>query len=197
MPPEIPTPTPADAHPDEPALREALAESSARLASLEAENAAKDAMLGGIDAALAKEFGPMDKRSGDLIDDMEAFVEHHKAKEAELVRLRAGLSSAAEHHRTALQSFSSDADSRISQMQADNERLRTTLIKCFRHLGADIQRKHLNESAKDGTQALSSEIAKLLDSPPPALSSEGQRTLDKLKAASADILDTMKNLPKP
>lgn len=38
------------------------------------------------------------------------------------------------------------------------------LKKCFAHLGEEIRRKHLNESGHDGTQALSLEIARTLDS---------------------------------
>lgn len=41
--------------------------------------------------------------------------------------------------------------------------MRVMLEKCFAHLGAEIERKTLNESAADGTQALSREVAALLD----------------------------------
>ncbi len=41
--------------------------------------------------------------------------------------------------------------------------LRTSLIKCFVHLGNEISRMTLNESAANGTQALSAEIAEILD----------------------------------
>ncbi len=37
------------------------------------------------------------------------------------------------------------------------------LKECFQHLGGEIKRKSLSESATDGTQALSLAIAKLLD----------------------------------
>lgn len=37
------------------------------------------------------------------------------------------------------------------------------LAKCAGHLGKEIERKTLNESAADGTQALSREVAALLD----------------------------------
>lgn len=44
--------------------------------------------LVGISAALDSEFGLQDKRSGDLLDDMGCFIEHHKAKEKELAQLK-------------------------------------------------------------------------------------------------------------
>lgn len=52
-----------------------------RLAEVEKE-------LAGISAALDKEFGPQDTRSGDLLDDMGCFIDHHKAKEKELTQLK-------------------------------------------------------------------------------------------------------------
>lgn len=52
-----------------------------RLAEVERE-------LAGISAALDKEFGPQDTRSGDLLDDMGCFIDHHKAKEKELTQLK-------------------------------------------------------------------------------------------------------------
>lgn len=54
----------------------------------------------------------------------------------------------------------SEADARLLQSAPA---LAAALQKCFLHLGEEIQRKTLNESAKDGTQALSKEVAKLLD----------------------------------
>jgi len=38
------------------------------------------------------------------------------------------------------------------------------LKKCFAHLGEEISRKRLSESAADGTQVLSREVAQALDS---------------------------------
>lgn len=44
------------------------------------------------------------------------------------------------------------------------EKLVEALKQCFSHLGKEIQKKSLNESAFDGTQKLSREVATLLDS---------------------------------
>lgn len=44
-----------------------------------------------------------------------------------------------------------------------NDQLCDVLEKCFWHLGEEIKRKSLNESARDGTQALSVAAAKVLD----------------------------------
>jgi len=41
--------------------------------------------------------------------------------------------------------------------------MRAVLVKCFAHLGKQIEAKTLNESAADGTQSLSAEIARVLD----------------------------------
>jgi hypothetical protein len=41
--------------------------------------------------------------------------------------------------------------------------MRALLEKCAHHLFAEIERKTLNESAADGTQALSREVSALLD----------------------------------
>lgn len=47
--------------------------------------------------------------------------------------------------------------------EEDNAALRATLEKCFAYLGRQIKCKTLNVSAADGTQELSRELAKLLD----------------------------------
>ena len=49
------------------------------------------------------------------------------------------------------------------ELRAERELTRAMLVRCHEHLCAEIQRKHLNESAADGTQALSKAIADLLD----------------------------------
>ena len=41
------------------------------------------------------------------------------------------------------------------------------LEKCFWHLGDEIKRKTINESAADGTQALSREVGRILDAASP------------------------------
>jgi len=56
------------------------------------------------------------------------------------------------------------AEAELAVAQADKiADMRATLEKCFRHLIVEIERKTLNESAADGTQALSLEVAKILD----------------------------------
>lgn len=56
-----------------------------------------------------------------------------------------------------------ERDRRIAELERKNHRMRASLEKCFEHLGAEIERKTLNESAADGTQVLSHELAALLD----------------------------------
>lgn len=51
----------------------------------------------------------------------------------------------------------------MRKLESESADLCATLEKCFWHLGEEIKRKHLNESASDGTQALSKEIALVLD----------------------------------
>lgn len=41
--------------------------------------------------------------------------------------------------------------------------MRDALGLCFQHLGGEIHRKTLNESASDGTQALSRKVAEVMD----------------------------------
>ncbi len=45
----------------------------------------------------------------------------------------------------------------------NREAVQAALEKCFLHLGNEIERKTLNDSAADGTQALSAEVARVLD----------------------------------
>lgn len=49
------------------------------------------------------------------------------------------------------------------KLRAERELTRAMLVRCHEHLGAEIARKVLNESAEDGTQALSKAVAALLD----------------------------------
>lgn len=51
----------------------------------------------------------------------------------------------------------------IEMLNARATLSRTMLVRCHEHLGAEIGRKTLNESAADGTQALSFAVAALLD----------------------------------
>ena len=51
--------------------------------------------------------------------------------------------------------------------EGENARLREALEKVFHYLGRQIKAKTLNESAKDGTQSLSLEVAQLLDGKKP------------------------------
>jgi hypothetical protein len=66
------------------------------------------------------------------------------------------------------------------------------LEKCFHHLGKEIERKTLNESANDGTQKLSLEIATFLDNtrtpPKPA------READDKGWVTAEKMDRLANL---
>jgi hypothetical protein len=50
------------------------------------------------------------------------------------------------------------------ELERENAALRAGLKKCHRHLSSEIQRKTLNESAADGTQSLSAEVSRILDS---------------------------------
>ena len=52
---------------------------------------------------------------------------------------------------------------RLTEIKMQRDRLRDALKKCFAHLGKEIERKTLNESAADGTQTLSREVAEALD----------------------------------
>lgn len=52
---------------------------------------------------------------------------------------------------------------RLTTVKMERDKMRETLKKCFAHLGKEIQRKSLNESSADGTQALSREVAEILD----------------------------------
>ena len=59
-----------------------------QLADIKSQLADKTEELATISACLDKEFGPTDIRSGDLLDDMGCFIDHHKKKEAELAALK-------------------------------------------------------------------------------------------------------------
>jgi hypothetical protein len=48
-------------------------------------------------------------------------------------------------------------------LKQENERMREALMKCFTHLGNEIIRTPLNESAENGTQRLAREVSNLLD----------------------------------
>jgi hypothetical protein len=50
---------------------------------------------------------------------------------------------------------------------ATNEGARGLVLKCFDHLGREMERMSLNESASTGTQRLRLELAQFLDSAPP------------------------------
>jgi hypothetical protein len=52
---------------------------------------------------------------------------------------------------------------RLTTVKMQRDKMRDTLKKCFAHLGKEIQRKSLNESSADGTQALALEVANILD----------------------------------
>lgn len=61
------------------------------------------------------------------------------------------------------------AEKAESALTAEREKtsvLREELEKCFWHLGKEITRMSLNESAQTGTQQLSQEVAKVLDGVP-------------------------------
>ena len=56
-----------------------------------------------------------------------------------------------------------DYDRNTAALLAGAPAMFAALAKCHAHLGKEIERKTLNESAADGTQALSAEVAALLD----------------------------------
>lgn len=51
----------------------------------------------------------------------------------------------------------------VESLTKQRDALRTVAVDCFAHLGKEIERKTLNQSADDGTQALSARLARVLD----------------------------------
>lgn len=56
---------------------------------------------------------------------------------------------------------------RLTTVKMQRDKMRDTLKKCFAHLGKEIYLKSINESAADGTQALSREVSEILDETAP------------------------------
>lgn len=76
-----------------------------------------------------------------------------------------GYESSAKHSQELEKVWNSIAEQnkQLSQLRTAYKQSLVALNKCFTHLGHEIQKKSLNESASDGTQRLSREVAELLD----------------------------------
>lgn len=90
------------------------------------------------------------------------------------------------HQLTRLIELNKKLERNLNVAQADCAVKHEALKNCFHHLGKEIGWKTLKQSADDGTQKISREIAEVLDSTNP-----GQKLLDELKLSNekAEALD--------